>query len=89
MSATVSPIIVREFPAIAADADAMQQLRDGLANCLAAVVPPELEHLISSKVGFDWDHLLDAVIADVAHLTAALLQTTVECRLPWTWEPER
>lgn len=87
MSTTRTPIIVREFPAIADNPDAMGQLRDGLANALA-LTPTDLEGS-EGRAGWAWDRMLDEVIAEQAPMIADQLTEAIVRRLPWTWEPER
>ena len=87
MSITLS-IVVRKVPAITDDEDAMTQLREGLGNAVASVIPVELEDLIQGKAGWAWDRLLDEVIAEVAPTVATMLEQAIAKRLPWTWEPQ-
>jgi hypothetical protein len=92
MSTTTS-IIVRKVSAIAEDADAMEQLRDGLASAAAGDIPswthwypmndqdaPVHPALIA------WDKVVDAAVREVAPEAARLLQAAIERRLPWTYE---
>jgi hypothetical protein len=85
MSTTVS-YIVREVPAISGDEDAMQQLREGLGNAVAFVIPAELEDVIQGKAGWAWDRLLDDVIAEMAPNVAKQLELAIQRRLPWTYD---
>jgi hypothetical protein len=87
---------VPRIPRIADDADAMEQLTEGLMNTLATLGMrvPELERayqLHGDKEPADppgtveWsDQVEEPAVAEIAPAVAALLQAAIEKRLPWT-----
>ena len=90
---TGTAIRVSVTPRIAANADAMGQLREGLAEAeatanhhphFAALSEDERDH-----AGGAWERaVVDEAVAEIAPAVAAMLEQAIAKRLPWTWEPE-
>ena len=100
MTTTLSPIRIAGIPPIEAVPNAMQQLRDGMANAVAEVGIPELREALreNDRLGEDWiehpgvmafEEIVTAATAEIASEVARILRAAIERRLPWTWEPER
>ncbi len=89
-TATPQRLTVSALPDIAANADAMKQLRDGLGNAAAEAGPVEFKPMPTEHPSFwVWDRMVDAAIAEIAPDVARMLSEAINRRLPWTWEPER
>lgn len=91
--ATATPVRVTDAPRIAADPEAMEQLRDGLANAEGTAENPGLADLSQydrERASFVWEQaVVDEAIAEISPVVAAMLEAAIAKRLPWTWEPER
>ncbi len=83
---------------LSAEPEAMEQLRDGLANAWAMADDAESSALYDAMPSSLGEHpamlayeslVVDAAIADIAPTVARMLQDAMAKRLPWTWERER
>lgn len=94
---TPERVTVEQFPNIADNPDALQELTDGLRN--ADAVADDSWRI--DRAGFwtedgdetealrAWDALKNAAAEEIAPDVARMLTEAINRRLPWTWEPER
>jgi hypothetical protein len=86
-------VVIRIPPNIIGDAEAMQELRDGLVNAETRVQKPEIEPLWDPKESaYDeslnsWERLVDEAAAEIAESVAQMMEDAIAKRLPWESEP--
>jgi len=91
---TITPVRIESVSSIAADPLAWQGLLDGLGVALTgATLPGVFDAAYDAAEGSSrdpeavtaWTGVQDEVIAEVAPAVAALLETAIERRLPWSF----
>jgi hypothetical protein len=85
VSPTLSRIIVSEIPALGEHPEGMRQLKEGLANAVAALdVQPLNELPPGDRALPEWERTVVATaIEEIAPAVASMLTEAIERRLPW------